>query len=817
MFSLNSIKGKRILIKTYLSESGLWYLGKSLGDLLSKNNDVWYIPKCKYASAGAGRYKRVYLEPTDPNLLSEVSHIPFSEHRTVQEQVASAARANDIDIIFSFETFMRKAQWVSSIKSNSSLKVIDIPMPEWVEGRFVDNGSYSIFDNILCLTDTSYSIFKNSPNRARCEWDYVDNNLFVPRLDKSSRKELIFYHPGSLNPKFSQKNTEEVINAFLKFKNKHNAKLIITGKLDGSCTRIAKNDKNIILITDTIGRREIVSIYDKSNCVIMPSKREGLGLSFFEAKKMGCDLITTNVDPMNIHTKYLCEVTSYKESGSQVPFAITDSSKILEQLNLYYEDYKMSKSDAKQINIKKKKKTTEEIDAENAALLAAFEDADEVSAEDPVEDGLNMDVLSKLKQKMAKKSQDEPVGGDEVEVVTRRSVSIEFAVIGVGQAGSRLAEVFYQKGYDTGVVNTSAQDLEYINVPQHQKLLLEGSLGGTGKDLDLGREIFAESTDLLGPFLDGIVEGNNMVYLTVSGGGGTGSSCVDTVIPMLFETGLPVGVIYVLPKATEDAQSKRNSIETLSRLAKLTTENMVSNLIVVDNARIEQIYADLSQSKFWDTANNAIVEPLHIFNSLTAQPSRFTSLDPSDFGRIISCGDCSIYGVMEVEDYMEETALAEAVIDSLNSNMLASGFDVSQTRAGGVIITGPSEVLERLPAININYCFHMISEQTNGASIFQGVYSVDSESDSVKIYSWFAGLGLPKDRVENLRRESQEQAAIATEKERNRGAAMTLDLGEDKVNTVAQEVNRKIQKKKSSFSRLQRGSRGSIIDRRKKR
>jgi len=225
----------------------------------------------------------------------------------------------------------------------------------------------------------------------------------------------------------------------------------------------------------------------------------------------------------------------------------------------------------------------------------------------------------------------------------------------------------------------------------------------------------------------------------------------------------------------------------------------------------------LSQSKFWEAANNAIVEPLHLFNRLTAQPSRFTSLDPSDFGRIISCGDCSIYGVMEVDDYMEETALAEAVIDSLNSNMLASGFDIAQTRAGGVIITGPAEVLEQIPAININYCFHMISEQTNGASIYQGVYSVDSDADSVKIYSWFAGLGLPKDRVENLKRESEEQSAIASEKERNRTAAMTLDLGEDKVNTVAEEVNRKIKKKKSSFNRLQRGARGSIIDRRKKR
>ena len=120
---------------------------------------------------------------------------------------------------------------------------------------------------------------------------------------------------------------------------------------------------------------------------------------------------------------------------------------------------------------------------------------------------------------------------------------------------------------------------------------------------------------------------------------------------------------------------------------------------------LEEPYNILSQSKFWSTANSAIVEPLHVFNSLTSTPSRFTSLDPSDFGKIISCGDCSVYGVMEVEDYMEETSLAEAVIESLSSNMLAEGFDVSQTRVGGVIITGSKEVLDNLPAITINYCF----------------------------------------------------------------------------------------------------------------
>ena len=196
-----------------------------------------------------------------------------------------------------------------------------------------------------------------------------------------------------------------------------------------------------------------------------------------------------------------------------------------------------------------------------------------------------------------------------------------------------------------------------------------------------------------------------MVYLAASGGGGTGASSVDTMVPILFNTGMPVGVIFVLPKATEDAQSKKNSIESLSRLARMAADNLIANLIVVDNARIEQIHANLSQSKFWNTANLAIVEPIHLFNSLTAKPSIHTSLDPSDFGKIISCGDCSVYGVIEIDDYMEETALAESVIESLGSSMLASGFDLSQTRVGGVIITGSSEVLDKLPAINIKLLF----------------------------------------------------------------------------------------------------------------
>ena len=87
-----------------------------------------------------------------------------------------------------------------------------------------------------------------------------------------------------------------------------------------------------------------------------------------------------------------------------------------------------------------------------------------------------------------------------------------------------------------------------------------------------------------------------MFYLCISGGGGTGSSSVETMLSIM-STRKPTGVIYILPKETDDAQSKKNSIDTLSRLAAMATNDMISNLIIVDNAKIEQIYSTMERRK----------------------------------------------------------------------------------------------------------------------------------------------------------------------------------------------------------------------------
>lgn len=99
------------------------------------------------------------------------------------------------------------------------------------------------------------------------------------------------------------------------------------------------NDKRVSYLGRKISRQQIYSAYSNADCIISPSTREGLGMCFYEAKKFGCDIITTDADPMREHSKYLCRVSGYNKSDSLIPFSIIQPSAILEQINKYYEDF----------------------------------------------------------------------------------------------------------------------------------------------------------------------------------------------------------------------------------------------------------------------------------------------------------------------------------------------------------------------------------------------------------------------------------------------------------------------------------------------
>lgn len=439
---------------------------------------------------------------------------------------------------------------------------------------------------------------------------------------------------------------------------------------------------------------------------------------------------------------------------------------------------------------------------------------DDVSDEevDSSDDSLDQDTLAALKSKLKSK---DPEGDDvPAKIVEEKKRSIRFGIIGSGQAGARLSEIWYKHGYPAVAVNTAQQDLEHIELPEANKLLLEFGLGGAGKELDIGHAAAESYRDAINELVHKKLGDAQLLLFCTSLGGGSGAGSAEVIVDILSAMERPVAVITVLPMSTDDAQTKHNALQTLAKFTKMAQNRKIDNLIVVDNAKIETIYSDVGPLNFFKVSNEAIVDPIDQFNTLSAQASEVKGLDPTEFAKLFTDGQgLTVYGTMTVANYTEPTAIAEAVIDNLNGSLLAAGFNLKETRYAGAIFVANKRVWNEIPNSSVDYAMHMINDVCGSPlGSFRGIYESDMEEDVVKVYSMLSGLGLPQDRIDQLKTDAKERIAQADKKDEQRNLALKLDAGEETV-SAAEAIKKRIQQKKSAFGQMHGRA---VIDRRKK-
>lgn len=457
-------------------------------------------------------------------------------------------------------------------------------------------------------------------------------------------------------------------------------------------------------------------------------------------------------------------------------------------------------------------KTDKEIVDENEALEAELKS--KKKPKQPTKSKKKQELEAILAEKKAQKKKEKDMT---VMLVDQQDRSLNWGIVGVGQGGGKIAECFYNRGYNAVIVNTALQDMKYVNIPERQKLFLDYSIGGAGKDLDAGREAVEQYSEQIVKHVSDHTQECDVLLLVCTGAGGTGSGSAETMCNLLNTLEKPVICLYVLPMSSEDVQAQHNAVQTLSRLAKLASTDVISALTIVDNSKIELRFPNLSLAEFWKQANNAIVEPLHLFNMLSAQPSEHGSLDPSDFARCLLGSDCSLYGMIEVADYAEnEEAIAEAVLLNTENGLLSSNFDLAEARNVGVIVTGSKNALENTPASHLEYGLAMLSKLCGESSrIFRGIYEMPNHPDTLRVYCLFSGLGLPQDRIAELKASAQKHMQALQSKEMERASNMNVDLGQTKTTSTVDQMHRRIQNKNSPMSKLKRNSK-NIIDRRRR-
>jgi cell division GTPase FtsZ len=432
---------------------------------------------------------------------------------------------------------------------------------------------------------------------------------------------------------------------------------------------------------------------------------------------------------------------------------------------------------------------------------------DDISNEESNEEVVDQDVMAQLKAKMAAKKAESVVEEKKdmtVKIIEKKKRSIDLGIVASGQAGGRIAETFNGLGYPVVAINTAEQDLSFLNIDPSAKLHLQWTLGGTARD----RSVSTDATDanidsirqLVADKLDSSVHGYIFAH-SLAGGSGSGSA--KSIISMMQEFGKPIIVIAILPLSNDDAVGMNNTITALSQLTEMAQNKQIANLILVDNSRIETIFADVSQMDFFSVSNMAIVDGLDAFNKYSAQPSKIKSFDPQEFGTVLfSSNGLSTYGSLDINDVQEPTKIAEAVIESLSGGLLASGFDLKQASHVGVLFVGDEKTMKSIPSANINYAMSIIKETSPSATIFRGLYEDESIKPGIlRVYSIFGGMGLPVERVNSIKKSAKELLEKSKGRDQDRNLTLKLDTGVEETVSAADKVRDMIKRNGSTFNK----------------
>lgn len=379
-------------------------------------------------------------------------------------------------------------------------------------------------------------------------------------------------------------------------------------------------------------------------------------------------------------------------------------------------------------------------DSGSGVDIPDYEDDFDFGYEEPVE-------------KKSGKVEDEFHGGES------RS-AIKMAFVGCGQGGGRIAEAFYDLGYRRVIAtNTTNQDLESLSIPN--KLVIGNNRGGAGKDPSEGEAAAKESyEDIMDAMMRGFGEGVEHIYICVGGGGGSGTGSWPVILNAAQEyaksTNIErpfykhLGVIMSLPKRSEGSRVQENAKKAIDLALDKLEKGQISSLIIVDNARIHELYPGLPVKKFWPVANRNFAAILHTFNLLAAQDSEFNTFDRADFRSVVQNG-LMVFGMTRVQEWRGKEDISKAVRQNLKGTLLADGFDLSKADMAGAIVLAHDEILGEIPMENIDYAFNSLGRAlgNEGITLHNGIYESKGRV-SMRVFTIISGLEPPQSRLDEL-------------------------------------------------------------------
>ena len=334
-------------------------------------------------------------------------------------------------------------------------------------------------------------------------------------------------------------------------------------------------------------------------------------------------------------------------------------------------------------------------------------------------------------------------------------------VIGVGGGGGNAVNHMYREGiHDVTFVlcNTDNQALAESPVPVKLQLGRSITQGlGAGNRPERARDAAEESIDDIKEQLN---DGTKMVFITAGMGGGTGTGAAPVIARIAKEMDILTVGIVTIPFIFEGEKKIIQALEGVEHIAQ-----HVDALLVINNERLREIYADLTFMNAFGKADDTLsIAAKSIAEIITMRGT--VNLDFADVKTILKDGGVAIMSTGFGEG---ENRVTKAIDDALHSPLLNNNdiFNAKKVMLN-VSFCPTSELMME----EMNEIHEFMSKFREGVEVIWGVAVDNSLDTKVKITVLATGFGVEDvpgmDTLHEARSQEEEERQLQLEEEKEK-------------------------------------------------
>ena len=333
-------------------------------------------------------------------------------------------------------------------------------------------------------------------------------------------------------------------------------------------------------------------------------------------------------------------------------------------------------------------------------------------------------------------------------------------VIGVGGAGNNAVNRMVDsgiKGVEFIAVNTDRQALALSKAATKIQIGEKITRGlGAGANPDIGAQSAEESKSDIAEAL----RGADMVFVTAGMGGGTGTGAAPVIARIAKEMDILTVGIVTIPFIFEGEKKIIQALDGVERIAQ-----HVDALLVINNERLREIYADLTFMNAFGKADDTLsIAAKSIAEIITMRGT--VNLDFADVKTILKDGGVAIMSTGFGEG---ENRVTKAIDDALHSPLLNNNdiFNAKKVMLNVSFCPSSELMMEEMNEIH-----EFMSKFREGVEVIWGVAIDNSLETKVKITVLATGFGVEDvpgmDSLHAARSQEEEERQLQLEEEKEK-------------------------------------------------